>query len=87
MHACMHAHTKCLLPYAIYRVLTTSALAGAKVDMSTIHTNYKTTFGMSDDIRLLLPWAEHEKKKNKNRLFNYSERPQRHVVDSFQINL
>lgn len=28
-------------PPLLYRVLTTSALGGAKVDMSTIHTNYK----------------------------------------------
>lgn len=34
-----HANTKCLLP-CLHRVPTTSALGGAKVDMSTIQTNY-----------------------------------------------
>lgn len=38
--ASKHANSKCLLPL-LHRVLTTSALGGAKVDMSTIHTNYK----------------------------------------------
>lgn len=74
--------TKCLLSPCFYRVPTTSALGGAKVDMSTIHINYQRLSACRMIFRRCA-----RPSTNKIGFLIIRSGAQRHVVDSFQINL
>lgn len=82
--ASKHANTKCLLPL-LHRVPTTSALGGAKVDMSTIHTNYKNPLWECHTI--VDRFCPKSTRHTKIRLLINSVRRKDTNVDSFQINL